>query len=108
MSAFILEPAKTYDMWTAVFETDGRTGSATLGLHGKAMHIQDLDDRMSTRELNTGSDVMAICKRQVRAMHNDIVSLLRSNSTQCTLANDPVQFDFLTCALVQGRRGRPC
>ncbi|KAF8606881.1 hypothetical protein BDV93DRAFT_520500 [Ceratobasidium sp. AG-I] len=64
VSAFILEPAKAYDMWTAVFETDGRTGSAILGLHGKAMHIQDLDNRMSTRNLNTGSDVMAVCKRQ--------------------------------------------
>ncbi|QRV92462.1 hypothetical protein RhiJN_20480 [Ceratobasidium sp. AG-Ba] len=58
ISAFILEPAKAYDMWAAVFEADGRTGSATLGLHKKAMYIQDLDNRMSTRSLNTGSDVM--------------------------------------------------
>ncbi|KAG8680122.1 hypothetical protein FRC08_016518, partial [Ceratobasidium sp. 394] len=65
ISAFILEPAKAYDMWTAVFEADGRTGSATLGLHKKAMYIQDLDNRMSTRPLNTGSDVVAVCKRQV-------------------------------------------
>ncbi|KAG8754987.1 hypothetical protein FRC12_011035 [Ceratobasidium sp. 428] len=64
ISAFILEPAKAYDMWAAVFETDGRTGSATLGLHKKAMFIQDLDNRMSTRLLNTGSDVMTVCKRQ--------------------------------------------
>ncbi|KAG8710518.1 hypothetical protein FRC09_000089 [Ceratobasidium sp. 395] len=64
ISAFILEPAKAYDMWAAIFETDGRTGSATLGLHKKAMFIQDLDNRMSTRSLNTGSDVMTVCKRQ--------------------------------------------
>ncbi|KAG8745830.1 hypothetical protein FRC10_006857 [Ceratobasidium sp. 414] len=64
ISAFILEPAKAYDVWTAAFEADGRTGSATLGLHKKAMYIQDLDNRMSIRSLNTGSDVMAVCKRQ--------------------------------------------
>lgn len=74
MSAFILEPAKAYDMWTAVFETDGRTGSATLGLHGKAMHIQDLDNRMSTRNLNTGSDVIAVCKRKVGATNTSITT----------------------------------
>ncbi|KAB5595925.1 hypothetical protein CTheo_689 [Ceratobasidium theobromae] len=64
VSAFILEPAKAHDLWTAVFEADGRTGSATLGLHGKAMYIQDLDNRMSMRTLHTGSDVMSICKKQ--------------------------------------------
>ncbi|KAG8690204.1 hypothetical protein FRC11_013180 [Ceratobasidium sp. 423] len=64
VSAFILEPAKTHDLWTAVFESDGKTGSATLGLHGKAMYVQDLDNRMGMRTLHTGSDVMTICKRQ--------------------------------------------
>ncbi|CAE7116066.1 unnamed protein product [Rhizoctonia solani] len=64
ISAFILEPAKAHDLWTAVFESDGKTGSATLGLHGKAMYIQDLDNRMGMRTLHTGSDVMTICKRQ--------------------------------------------
>ncbi|CAE6493289.1 unnamed protein product [Rhizoctonia solani] len=64
VSAFILEPAKAHDLWTAVFESDGKTGSATLGLHGKAMYIQDLDNRMGMRTLHTGSDVMTICKRQ--------------------------------------------
>ncbi|CEL62529.1 hypothetical protein RSOLAG1IB_04885 [Rhizoctonia solani AG-1 IB] len=64
VSAFILEPAKAHDLWTAVFESDGRTGSATLGLHGKAMYVQDLDNRMDMRTLHTGSDVMSICKRQ--------------------------------------------
>ncbi|KAF8713263.1 protein modification by small protein conjugation or removal, partial [Rhizoctonia solani] len=64
VSAFILEPAKAHDLWTAVFESDGQTGSATLGLHGKAMYVQDLDNRMGMRTLHTGSDVMSICKRQ--------------------------------------------
>ncbi|CUA73265.1 hypothetical protein RSOLAG22IIIB_10686 [Rhizoctonia solani] len=64
VSAFILEPAKAHDLWTAVFESDGKTGSATLGLHGKAMYVQDLDNRMGMRTLHTGSDVMTICKRQ--------------------------------------------
>ncbi|KAH7336935.1 hypothetical protein B0J17DRAFT_665501 [Rhizoctonia solani] len=64
VSAFILEPAKAHDLWTAVFESDGKTGSATLGLHGKAMYVQDLDNRMGMRTLHTGSDVMTICKRR--------------------------------------------
>ncbi|CAE6412028.1 unnamed protein product [Rhizoctonia solani] len=64
VSAFILEPAKAHDLWTAVFESDGKTGSATLGLHGKAMYVQDLDNRMGMRTLHTGSDVMTICKKQ--------------------------------------------
>ncbi|QRW20231.1 hypothetical protein RhiXN_09206 [Rhizoctonia solani] len=67
VSAFILEPAKAHDLWTAVFESDGQTGSATLGLHGKAMYVQDLDNRMGMRTLHTGSDVMSICKRQMRS-----------------------------------------
>ncbi|KAJ1303378.1 hypothetical protein OPQ81_011571 [Rhizoctonia solani] len=64
VSAFILEPAKAHDLWTAVFESDGKTGSATLGLHGKAMYVQDLDNRMGMRTLHTGSDVMSICKKR--------------------------------------------
>ncbi|CAE6415645.1 unnamed protein product [Rhizoctonia solani] len=64
VSAFILEPAKAHDLWTAVFESDGQTGSATLGLHGKAMYVQDLDNRMGMRTLHTGSDVMSLYKKQ--------------------------------------------
>jgi hypothetical protein len=78
VSAFILEPAKAHDLWTAVFESDGRTGSATLGLHGKAMYVQDLDNRMGMRTLHTGSDVMSICKRQVRIAWLQITSKNRN------------------------------